>query len=832
MSVADLWTKYCSKVLRADLTNDTYTYMVGTPSGRENAAASGETESLSKFWDSCVFGGYVYPEDQPVVRDYVNVPFVSEFFRRHHGGELFETEFRYKLDGENYRLIRLLIIAAEDYRDDHQIVYVFLRETGRRLEEGYVLFDELLRGLSENYGAIYYVDFDRDFVRPYRMSAAIEEAFGEYFRSRPTYAAAMHAYINAVVSERDREEMLAVTKYEYMRQQLKDVRAYSHEYHLERGGREYSYRFKIANLDGVGELHRAVMGFANVTSEKSVGFSFSQQGKTVLVVEPNEEDRGRLCAILQPTYEVIAVPGGKEALEVLDKGYQDIMVVMTELEMPGMSGFDLIRHIKRVRHYSEIPVLVCSDNFFAEMEARSDVEFTCLQMGVSDFVLKPVSRHVVMNRIKQMIRLREATMILDKLEKDSLTGLYAKEFFYRRVSQHLRENPDESFVMWVTDIQGLKVINEKYGIEMGDEVLRVMAGNDVRFDGFILGGRIEGDKFAALIKEEVLPDVKRATALPDGGVNFPVPNVVIKHGFYHIRKHSTLEPQGMYDRALLALQKIKDSFGVYCAEYDDELRKTLLMRRQVADLAQAALDGRQFLVYYQPKYDIRRKETNGAEALVRWIHPELGFMNPGFFIPQFEKNGFIKQLDFYVWEEVCRTLREWRDRGMRMVPISVNVSRRNFETEDLAERMIAIVDRYGIDHSFFHVEVTESAYSDNPQAITETLRKLHESGFAVELDDFGSGYSSMSALSELSLDIMKLDMSLIRNDNPASDRSVLEFSVQLAKMMKLKTVAEGVETEEQAKRISSLGGDYIQGYFYSKPLPRAEFEQYLAKERA
>lgn len=830
MSVSDLWMKYCSKVLWADLTNNTFTYLVGTPSGREDEASSGEKEGLSGFWESYVSGGYVYPEDLPVVREYVNVPFVSEFFRRHHGRELFETEFRYQLGGE-YRPIRLSIIAAEDYRDDHQLVYVSLREAGKRLEESYVQFDELLRGLSENYGAIYYVDFDRNFVRPFRMSPAIEEAFGDFFRSRPTYEAAMTAYINSVVSERDREEMLAVTRYEYLREQLKDVLAYSHEYHLERGGREYSYRFKIANLDGVGALHRAVMGFANVNTEKNTGYNFNLQNRTVLVVENDPKDRERLCECLEPTFDVLAVSNGQEALMALGEHCSEIAVIMTELDMPVMDGYELIRQLKRDRQYCGVPVLVCSNNFFAEQGKRSDVETLCLGLGVADFVLKPVSRPIVHNRIRSMLRLCEATMILESIEKDSLTGLYTKEFFYRRVAQHLRENPDESFVMWVTDIQGLKVINEKYGIEMGDEVLRVMAGNDERFEGFILGGRIEGDKFAALITEEVLPEVKKATALPDGGVNFPVPNVVIKHGFYHIRKHSTLEPQGMYDRALLALQKIKDSFGVYCAEYDDELRKTLLMRRQVADLAQAALDGRQFLVYYQPKYDIRRKETNGAEALVRWIHPELGFMNPGFFIPQFEKSGFIKQLDFYVWEEVCRTLREWRDRGMRMVPISVNVSRRNFETEDLAEQMIAIVDRYEIDHSFFHVEVTESAYSDNPQAITETLRKLHESGFAVELDDFGSGYSSMSALSELSLDIMKLDMSLIRNDNPNSDRSVLEFSVQLAKMMKLKTVAEGVETEEQAKRISSLGGDYIQGYFYSKPLPREEFERYLAKER-
>lgn len=831
MAVSDLLLKFCNKVMEADLTDDTFSYVMGAPSPLGGGVRPEKTGKFSEFWEAYLNGGFVYQGDLPVVSEYVNVPYVSGFFRRSHGAELFEIGFHYKIDGA-YRPIRMMIVAAEDYRDDHQHVYIFLREEGKRLEESHVYFDELLRGLSENYRVIFYVDFDRDFVYPFRLNPAMEEMFGEYFRSKPAYGEAVQTYINAVVSERDRERMLAATKREHVKEQLKNVVAFSHEYHLERNGREYFCRFKIANLDGVGELHRAVLGLANVTSEKSSGFGYYQQGRTILVVDNNEDDRNRLSAILRPAYEVIAVSNGKEAIEELEKNYREIAAVMTELDLPVMDGYELIREIKRVRHYSEIPILVCSDNFFSETEARSEVEKICLDLGVTDFVLKPVSRPIVMNRVRQMIRMRESTMILESLEKDSLTGLYAKEFFYRRVSQHLKENPEENFVMWVTDIQGLKVINEKYGIETGDEVLRMMAGSDEKFDGFVLGGRIEGDKFAALIKESALSFVKKGASLPDGGIPFPVPNIVIKHGLYHIRKHSTLEPQGMYDRALLALQKIKDNFGVYYSEYDDELRKTLLMKRQVADLAQTALDNHQFVVYYQPKFDIKRGETNGAEALIRWVHPELGFMNPGFFIPQFEQNGFIKQLDFYVWEEVCKTLSEWSKSGMRMVPVSVNLSRRNFEDENLVDRMVTMVDRYGIDHSYFHVEVTESAYSDNPHAITETVRRLHDNGFAVELDDFGSGYSSMSALSELSLDVMKLDMSLIKNDNPNSDRSVLKFSLQLAKMMNLQTVAEGVETEEQAKRISSLGGDYIQGYFYSKPLPKKEFELYLENESA
>lgn len=830
MSASELFLKYCYKILKADLANDSYAFIKNAEEFDEDLVHPMEyKKGLSALWESYASGSHIYSEDMTDFKAYVNVPFVSEFFRRYHGAEIYQVDFRLKVQGE-YRPIHLEIIATEEYTDERQIVYIFLRDAGTKLQEDYVHFNELLRGLSENYGAIYYVDFDRDVVRPFRMNAAIEEAFGDYFRSGPTYDAAIRGYINTVVSEKDREEMLAVTKYEYMRDQLKDVLAYSHEYRLERGGREYVYRFKIANLDGVGELHHAVMGFANVSSEKSAGFGFYQQGRMIMVAEDNEEDRRRLCSILERDYEVIAVSNGKEALAVLNERYEDIALIMTELKMPVMDGYELLRQIKRDRQYSAIPVLVCTDMFYKEHKFREEGEELCLELGVADFVLKPVTPLIVMNRVRQAVRLQEASAMLETMEKDSLTGLYAKEFFYRRVAQHLKENPDEDFAMWVTDIQGLKAINERYGIETGDKLLKIMAGPGDHFDGFIMGGRIEGDKFAALITEASVGLVREAAQMGNAGIDFPVPNVVVKSGLYHIRRRSTLAPQGMYDRALLALQTIKDSYGVNYAEYDDELRKRMLLQRQVVDHARLALEDRQFVVYYQPKFDLKCGMTNGAEALIRWIHPEMGFMNPGVFIPQFELNGFIKQLDLYVWEEVCKSLSEWRAKGKRMVPVSVNVSRRDFEDEDLAERVIALVDGYGIDHSYFHVEVTESAYSENPQGIAETIRKFHDNGFAVELDDFGSGYSSMSALSELNLDVMKLDMSLIRNDKPDSDRSVLGFSVQLAKMMKLKTVAEGVETEEQAKRISSLGGDFIQGYYYSKPLPKEEFERYLENE--
>ena len=215
---------------------------------------------------------------------------------------------------------------------------------------------------------------------------------------------------------------------------------------------------------------------------------------------------------------------------------------------------------------------------------------------------------------------------------------------------------------------------------------------------------------------------------------------------------------------------------------------------------------------------------------MRWIHPQLGFMSPGIFIPLFEKNGFMVQLDFWVWEEVCKILSQWKKENLHVVPISVNVSRNSFEDAELADKIIALVDRYEIEHSLFEIEITEYSCLENFERIQNTIKQLHDAGFIISLDDFGTGYSSMVVLSKIEIDIMKLDMSLIQNDNAGDKRSALEFALQLAHMMQFKTVAEGIETEDQVERIRSLGGDYIQGYFYSKPLPEAEFETYMKKQ--
>lgn len=424
----------------------------------------------------------------------------------------------------------------------------------------------------------------------------------------------------------------------------------------------------------------------------------------------------------------------------------------------------------------------------------------------------------------------ESFKMLNSLKKDNLTGLYTKEFFFRKAEEYINDHPDQNLMLWTSDIIGLNVINEKYGFDVGDEVIKKLAGGRFPFEGYLFGGRTEGDKLCALFIDNGF-DLNTINAqLADISVyDMPISNILVKNGVYRIKKGDDLSIQAMYLRTILALKEIKDDYNIHVAEYDEKFRNELMINRQIVTDAKEALERGDFKVYFQPKIKVSESAVGGAEALVRWVHPELGFMNPGVFISIFEQNGFITNLDFYIWEEVCKIIKEWKSNGIPLVPVSVNVSRRDFETEDLAEKIIELVDRYEIEHNLFEIEITESSFINSLEKVENIVRKLHEAGFTISLDDFGTGYSSMIALSKLELDVLKLDMSMIQNDNQETKRNALDFSFQLAKMVNLRTVAEGIETEEQVQRIASLGGDYIQGFYYSKPIPKAEFEDYLKK---
>ena len=303
-------------------------------------------------------------------------------------------------------------------------------------------------------------------------------------------------------------------------------------------------------------------------------------------------------------------------------------------------------------------------------------------------------------------------------------------------------------------------------------------------------------------------------------------------GIYEIATGET-DIEQLYNNSLIACEGLKEDAENKIAVYDIEMNKRKLWERKVEDDMDRALTNREFKVYLQPKVNSAEETLAGAEALVRWIHPEEGFIPPNRFIPIFEQNGFIVKLDDYMLEEVSRLQAQWLSEGKKTVPISVNISRTHFTREDLAEHICRIVDKYEVPHHLIELELTESAFFDDKYMILNTVRKMQELGFIVSMDDFGSGYSSLNSLKELHLDVLKidgeffrgLDVETFREHNNIEERGLLIVAevIDLAKKLNMQIVAEGIESREQVDFLVSQECDLIQGYFFAKPMPVEEY---------
>ncbi|MBQ2115818.1 MAG: EAL domain-containing protein [Lachnospiraceae bacterium] len=701
-----------------------------------------------------------------------------------------------------------------------------------------LLLKDVYEAMSSNYKTIILVDCVNENITVYRKNPLLPQEFWDDIAQNPSYDHLIKSYVSYMVIPEDREKMLDTVCLSSLKRILKKQSAFSYDYRIEISGKLQWYRIRITNLS---DLNRFAVSFEDITEEIRNESAYFKTGHKILIIDSSKKDREPVISEFSEFYTIIEADTFEEGLISLENNYEDISVIIMDLNMNpetvvGLetiqgeqikyTGYDFLRRINGVRRYSTIPIISCSAN------PKIEDAIKALECGATYYVAKPYNVEMLTQTIRSLIRLQRSMALINTAEKDPLTGFYTKDFFYHRAEEILSANPETEYRFVVADIEKFKLINDLYGIETGDKILRHIATTATRVvPNFVIGGRITGDIFVYMqtkVTQNREDGMKVLNSLLE---NAPVPNLVLKHGIYYPDSSTKMSVQAMCDRARLACESIKGMYGVHCAVYDDKLRKDMLIQQQVIENMDIAIENDQFEIYLQPKHDMHTDKTGGAEALVRWIHPELGFINPGVFIPIFEQNGFIKKLDLYVFTKVCQTLKRWKDEGKQTIPISVNLSRRDFENENLYKKLSQIVDSYGIEHELIHLELTESALSDNPEQIKNTIKKFHENGFTIELDDFGTGYSSLTMLNSIDLDIIKLDMSIIKNDNPNSDKNILDFCMQLVKILNLQTVAEGAESETQTERLKSLGCDYIQGYFYSKPLPIEQFEQYLLSEK-
>ena len=550
--------------------------------------------------------------------------------------------------------------------------------------------------------------------------------------------------------------------------------------------------------------------------------------RRILIVEDELINQELLRIMLSETYEILFAATGTEALKIIESEHQTLSLILLDLNLPDMKGMDILRQLKADPAAAKVPVIVMTS------ERESEVE--SIEEGAVDFIPKPYPQaEVVRVRIRRTIELSEDRDIIGQTERDQLTGLYNREFFYRYAEQYDRYHKDLPTDAIVLDINHFHMINERYGKAYGDEVLRKI-GEKVRDVVKDAGGivcRRSADTFLVYCPHRSdYPEILDRVSVLLSGNDKKENRVWLRMGVY-ADVDKSIDIERRFDRAKQAADTVKNSFAKAIGIYDDSL---LEQERQTEELLEdfaAAIREKQFLVYYQPKYDITRSEPvlSSAEALVRWKHPKRGMVSPGAFIPVFEKNGLIQELDNYVWNEAAAQIRDWKERFGVSVPVSVNISRIDMYDPYFIEKLDDIVARNGLEHRELLLEITESAYTEDSAQIVSTVKQLREKGFRIEMDDFGTGYSSLNMISDLPIDALKLDMQFIRNAfRERKDTRLLEVIFHLAESLEVPTIAEGVETAEQMLTLKSMGCDIVQGYYFSRPLPADEFEPLVAEK--
>ncbi len=408
---------------------------------------------------------------------------------------------------------------------------------------------------------------------------------------------------------------------------------------------------------------------------------------------------------------------------------------------------------------------------------------------------------------------------------DPLTGIYDSTGFHKKVDRWIAENPGKKFRIQRYNIDNFKDINGVYGYDIGDKLLKDIGNYMYSYstDDYFCG-HLSADNFARFCPEgSMSPQESYELFLKffsKYGLSIPI-NIHI--GIYDLCEEGE-SPYRMSYKALLALQKIKYDLNNHYAYYErgmsEKEQEQLEMLREI----QTAIVKNQFEVYFQPQVDFEKKKVFCAEALVRWNHPTKGLVAPGKFIPLLEKSNYISKVDIYVIDKTCKYLRKWMDElGRKDIKVSVNLSRKDIIDKHFLDLLERTIDFYKLPHSSINLEVTESAYMQDTEKITNIINYLREKGFSIEIDDFGSGYSSLNTLKELTVDKIKLDMKFL-SDNSDKSKHIISNMIKLSKDLETPIIAEGVETLEQAKMLYEFGCNQMQGYYFSKPLPAEKYE--------
>ena len=523
----------------------------------------------------------------------------------------------------------------------------------------------------------------------------------------------------------------------------------------------------------------------------------------------------------------MVVDNMNEAVVTFDVDGNCIQINESACEILGMSKEDITMMDITYDFKGKERIDLSEDNTF----------YWVIQRNNKDVNLK-IQYHRIVDKSKQYLGcffvIEDETEAVENLRRehyfathDRVTGLYNKEYFYEQSRKCLEQNEGEEMLMVCSDVKNFKLVNDVFGTGAGDELL-IKIANEIKVQtkpGEVYG-RLESDRFALLMKkkdfkENIFIDGPRAVSQIDSDMSYPIQIYV---GVYEITDKN-IAISVMCSRALMAANTLKDNIQKHVAYYDDDLRKRALSEQELISGLEYALETEQFQIYLQPQVSADGS-VPGAEALVRWIHPEKGMIPPGNFLPVLEQNGSIVKLDCYVWEQACKCLKRWKEQGHEHTYISINISPIDFYFVDIYKVLMKLINKYEISPKNLKIEITETAFIQNLEELKKLLKKLQNAGFVVEMDDFGSGYSSLNMLKNIDVDAIKLDMAFLgESDNEERGRKILTAVVQMTKELEMPVITEGVETSEQVDFLKEVGCNMFQGYYFAKPMEVRKFEE-------
>ena len=465
--------------------------------------------------------------------------------------------------------------------------------------------------------------------------------------------------------------------------------------------------------------------------------------------------------------------------------------------------------------------------YIAENSAYTFSDFITDNLGAVSAVTIAVVLVILLLFIRSRNSEKKAKKLISATEFDALTGLYNRDYFFQYADRMYHDHPETHRDALVLNIEQFHSINALNGWEFGNQVLRVL-GNEVftvakEFGG--IGGRFGADRFDIYCRH--IEDYQAVFNRLQNKMDALASNASVRLRMGVMPWQEGLEPIQLFDRARTACNMARGNYMEHLILFDEKIRERELIDQRLLNDLRSALDNEEFEIYYQPKFDIRPEKPKliGAEALIRWLHPEMGMIMPNQFIPLFEHNGNISEIDKYVWAKVARQIADWRDRYGLTIPVSVNLSRVDIFDSELENTLDEILEQEGLEHEALELELTESAYTENADQLIHVAKKLHRKGYIIEMDDFGTGYSSLNMLSAMPIDVLKMDRSfIVDNEQNEKKSQMVSLILGIAKNLGISVVAEGAENESQISMLKESGCAYVQGYYYSQPIHPSEFE--------